>query len=296
MSPCTVPHVRFHNGVDIPQLGLGVAAIPENDAEIVVRQAIDAGYRHIDTATRYGNERGVGLGISGSGVPREEVFITTKLWVEDFHDVARAFTRSLEALGTDYVDLFLIHWPAPDHGQYVTAWQQIVQLYLSGAIRAIGVSNFEPEHVHAIVDETGVLPVVNQVELHPYFQQRELRQFNAEREIVTEAWSPLAQGIGTEEDSPLTALAAKHNKTTAQLILRWHIELGHVVIPKTCSPHRLTENLQIFDFSLSPEDFDVFTQLDSPEGRLGTHPNEGFSAHHSARSRWHRDKPTRRAA
>ncbi|MGH3724512.1 MAG: aldo/keto reductase [Mycobacterium sp.] len=296
MPPCAVPHVRFHNGVDIPQLGLGVAAIPDGEAETVVRQAIEAGYRHIDTATKYGNERGVGLGISRSAVPREDVFITTKLWVDDFRDVANAFSRSLDALGTGYVDLFLIHWPAPHHGQYVAAWRQIVQLYLSGAIRAIGVSNFEPEHVHAIVDETGVLPVVNQVELHPYFQQRELRQFNADREIVTEAWSPLAQGIGTASDSPLATLAAKYNKTTAQLILRWHIELGHVVIPKTCSPHRLAENLQIFDFSLSPEDFDVFTQLDSPEGRLGNHPNDGFSAHHSPRSRWHRDRPTRRAA
>jgi 2,5-diketo-D-gluconate reductase A len=199
-------------------------------------------------------------------------------------------------LGTDYVDLFLIHWPAPEDGQYVEAWRQIVQLYFSGAIRAIGVSNFEPEHVHAIVDETGVLPVVNQVELHPYFQQQELRQFNMDREIVTEAWSPLAQGIGVAESSALSTLAAKHGKTTAQVILRWHVEMGHVVIPKTCSPHRLAENLQIFDFSLHPEDFDVIAELDSPNGRLGTHPNEGFSAHHSEMSKWHRDRLNKRAA
>jgi 2,5-diketo-D-gluconate reductase A len=291
------PEIKLHDGSLVPQGGLGVAASPDEEARDVVQKAIGLGYRHIDTAAKYGNERGVGQGIARSGVAREEMFVTTKLWVDDFDDAVGAFHRSLEALGTEYVDLFLIHWPAPKFGKYVNAWKALVEIKRSGKARSIGVSNFEAEHLQDIVEATGVAPTINQVELHPYFQQAALKRANAEFGIVTQAWSPLAQGVDLLSRPELAALAAKHDKTTAQVILRWHIQLGHVVIPKSCSAKRLAENFDIFDFALDEDDLAVFQSLDDPDsGRLGNHPNDGHSAHVSAKSKNRVAELARRAA
>jgi 2,5-diketo-D-gluconate reductase A len=280
------PEVELHDGASIPQVGLGVAKMSDEDTSEVVKDALQMGYRHIDTAAKYGNERGVGQGIAQSGVAREDIFVTTKLWFEDFDDVAGSFARSLDQLQTDYVDLFLIHWPVPQLGKYVDAWKDMVKIRESGAARSIGVSNFEAEHLQSIIDATGVAPAVNQVELHPYFQQSALKQANARHGVTTQAWSPLAQGIGLLDNPDLSEIAEKHGKSIAQVILRWHVQLGHVVIPKTSSSRRLAENFDIFGFSLDANDLVAFESLDDPEGgRLGCHPNDGYSAHVSPRSK-----------
>ena len=280
------PAVELHDGAAIPQVGLGVAKMSDEDTREVVKDAIHMGYRHIDTASKYGNERGVGQGIAQSGISREDVFITTKVWFEDFDDVAGSLQRSLAELQTDYVDLFLIHWPVPTLGKYVDAWKGLVHVQESGLARSIGVAKFEPEHLHEVIGATGVTPAINQVELHPYFQQCQLKETNARHGVVTQAWSPLAQGIGLLDNPHLSEIAEKHGKSIAQVILRWHVELGHVVIPKTSSPHRLAENFDIFDFSLDESDLKAFEVLDDPEcGRLGCHPNDGYSAHVSPKSK-----------
>lgn len=268
-----MPAVTFHNGHRAPQLGLGVWQIADDIVAEVVAAALNLGYRSIDTAAIYENEAGTGRGIRQSGVAREEVFVATKLWNTDHgHAPARAaFEASLERLGLDYVDLYLIHWPVPKVNAYVPAWETLIQLRDEGLARSIGVCNFNINHLQTLLDQTGVLPVVNQIELHPGFQQDALRKYHSERGIVTEAWSPLGQGQSLQEPV-ITELARKHGRSAAQVILRWHLQLGNMVIPKSANPQRLEENLQVFDFSLDDDDMAAIARLDQVDGRLGPDP------------------------
>ncbi len=265
--------LTFHDGCQAPAVGLGTWQIPQDAAEDVVGQAIGLGYRSIDTASAYGNEAGVGRGIRKSGVAREELFVATKLWNDvHAHGLARpAFESSLERLGLDYVDLYLIHWPVPQQGQFVQAWETLIQLRDEGLAKSIGVCNFNAEQLQELLDETGVLPVVNQVELHPRFQQAELRQYHAENDIITEAWSPIARG-SLHDDPILKSIAARLERSVAQVILRWHLQLGHMLIPKSVNIERLRENLALFDFQLSAHDMQSIAKLDSPDGRTGPDP------------------------
>jgi Aldo/keto reductases, related to diketogulonate reductase len=263
----------FHDGRSAPTLGLGTWQIPDDQAPAVVEQAIGLGYRLIDTAKIYGNEAGVGKGIRASGIPREELFVATKLWHDSHaHGVSRpAFEASLERLGLDYVDLYMIHWPVPHANLFVQAWECLIQLRNEGLAKSIGVCNFDGVLLQELLDQTGVLPVVNQVELHPRFQQAELRQYHAANDIITEAWSPLAQGK-LKDDPVLKRIAEQHGRSPAQVILRWHVQLGNMVIPKTTRMERLKENGAIFDFELTEADMAAISQLDSPDGRVGPDP------------------------
>lgn len=265
--------VSFHDGRSAPQLGLGVWQVEDDIAPSVVKNAIDLGYRSIDTAAIYGNEAGVGRGIAASNVKREELFIATKLWNEQHgHDIAKiAFKESLEKLGLDYVDLYLIHWPVPKVGLFVEAWESMIQLRDEGRAKSIGVCNFNINHLEKLLDETGVLPVVNQIELHPNFQQAELREFHAEQGIITEAWSPLGRGR-LFNDPTLGAIAHKHQRSVAQVMIRWHTQLGNMVIPKSVNVARQQENLHVFDFTLDAEDMAAIAALDMPDGRSGPDP------------------------
>lgn len=265
--------LNFHDGRSVPQLGLGVWQIDNDITPSVVKAAVDIGYRSIDTAAIYGNEEGVGKGIAQSGLNRNDLFVATKLWNDRHgHDISRsAFMESLEKLGLDYVDLYLIHWPVPKNDLYVQAWETLIQLRDEGLARSIGVCNFNINHLQRLLDETGVLPVVNQIELHPRFQQAELRAFHAEHDIITEAWSPLGQGQ-LWDDPTLARLARKHGRSVAQIMLRWHIQLGNMVIPKSVTPSRLVENFNVFDFSLSEDDMQAIAALDAPDGRTGPDP------------------------
>jgi 2,5-diketo-D-gluconate reductase A len=257
--------------VRIPQFGVGVFQVPPEETVENVTNALNVGYRHIDTAKAYDNEAQVGQALRASGLSRDEVFITTKLWNNDHGDAKRALKASLDRLETDYVDLYLIHWPAPAQDRYVEAWQALIEARQQGLARAIGVSNFQPDHLRRIVDETGVTPAVNQIELHPYLQQPGLRREHAERGIVTEAWSPLAQGAVLDHPV-ITELASEHGRTPAQIVLRWHIQLGNVVFPKSMSPERLEQNIDVFDFELSGEEMDRIELLDRGE-RTGPDPD-----------------------
>lgn len=263
----------FHDGRNAPQLGLGVWQVENDVAATVVQTAIGVGYRSIDTAAIYGNEEGVGRGIAQSNIKREDLFVATKLWNDRHgHDKSKAaFEESLEKLGLDYVDLYLIHWPVPKNGLYVDAWETMIQLRDEGRAKSIGVCNFNISHLQKLLDKTGVLPVVNQIELHPHFQQAELRQFHAEHEIVTEAWSPLGRGK-LWEDPSLVAIAHKHNRSVAQVMIRWHTQLGNMVIPKSITPSRIQENFHVFDFALDAEDMAAIAALDRPDGRDGPDP------------------------
>jgi 2,5-diketo-D-gluconate reductase A len=267
--------VELNNGVRMPRLGFGVYKIGDDEVERVLHEAIEAGYRSIDTATLYQNERGVGAAVRRARVPREELFVTTKLWnTEHGHDEAlRAFDKSLELLGLDYVDLYLIHWPVPSQDRYVETWRALGRILSDGRARAIGVSNFQIPHLRRLLDETGVVPAVNQIELHPLLQQPRLRDFHAEHGIVTEAWSPLARGGELFETEVIRTIAHKHGKTPAQVVLRWHLEMGNVVIPKTATPHRIAENRDIFDFELDSQDIAAIATLESG-GRRGPNPDD----------------------
>ncbi|WP_322785138.1 aldo/keto reductase [Streptomyces profundus] len=271
----SVPQVTLNNGVQMPQLGFGVWQVPDDQAEIAVGQALAAGYRSIDTAAIYGNEEGTGRALASSGLPREELFVTTKLWNTDHgHDKAlAAFDRSLGKLGLDYVDLYLIHWPAPAHDNYVESWKALEQILADGRARAVGVSNFKPKHLRRLLDETDIVPALNQIELHPNFQQAESRAFHAEHGIATEAWSPLGSGKGLLDEPELARIAAKHGRTPAQVVLRWHLQLDNVVIPKSVTPARITENFDVFGFSLDDEDLVAIAALDTPN-RVGADPDE----------------------
>lgn len=265
--------IAFHDGRSIPQLGFGVWQIPDDVVDKVVVSGINLGYRLVDTAHFYYNEAGVGRGIKQSGINRNEIFVTTKLWnSEHGHDLSRAaLLQSLETLDLEYIDLYLIHWPVPKVNKYIEAWEALIQLKDEGLIKSIGVCNFNLEHLQNLLDATGVIPVVNQIELHPRFQQQELRQFHKENDIVTQAWSPLGQG-NLWNDPSLLAIAQKHNKTVAQVILRWHIQLGNSVIPKSQAVERLRQNMQIFDFKLDATDMELIAELDQVNGRMGPDP------------------------
>ncbi|MET0557319.1 MAG: aldo/keto reductase [Solirubrobacterales bacterium] len=268
----TVPALQLHDGVEIPQLGFGVFQVPPAETQGVVETALEVGYRHIDTAAAYGNEAGVGAAIEASGLSRDEVFVTTKLWNSEqgFDSTLRAFDESLRALGTDHVDLYLIHWPVPSGDRFVETWRAFERIRGEGAIRTIGVSNFRIEDLERLEAEAELRPTVNQVELHPRLPQRELRAWHGEHDIATEAWSPLAQADVLGE-SAIETIAANHGRTSAQVVLRWHLQLGNVVIPKSVTPERIHENIEIFDFELSEDDMDAIAQLDSG-ARIGPDP------------------------
>ncbi|MEV0636711.1 aldo/keto reductase [Streptomyces sp. NPDC050619] len=268
-----VPPIILNNGVEMPQLGFGVWQVPDDEAEQAVATALEAGYRSIDTAAIYGNEAGTGKAIAASGVPREDIFLTTKLWNSDqgYDSTLRAFDTSLETLGVDYLDLYLIHWPLPSADKYVDTYKAFEKLHADGRIRAIGVSNFLPEHLRRLIGETSVIPAVNQIELHPHLQQRAVREFHAEQGIATEAWSPLGSGKGLLEVPAIVAIAQKHGRTPAQIVLRWHLQLGNVVIPKSVTASRIRENIEVFDFSLDDEDLAAISALNE-DRRLGPDP------------------------
>jgi len=268
-----VPPIILNNGVEMPQLGFGVWQVPDDEAERAVATALEAGYRSIDTAAIYGNEEGTGKAIAASGVPREDIFVTTKLWNSEhgYDSTLRAFDVSLAKLGLEYLDLYLIHWPTPARDKYVDTYKAFEKLHADGRVRAIGVSNFEPEHLRRLIGETSVIPAVDQIELHPHLQQHAAREYHAEQGIATEAWSPLGSGKGLLEVPAIVAIAQKHGRTPAQVVLRWHLQLGLVVIPKSVTPSRIKENIEVFDFSLDTEDLAAISALNE-DRRLGPDP------------------------
>lgn len=273
MAP-SVPTVTLHDDIAMPQIGLGVFQVPQEETAETVHHALEAGYRSIDTASLYGNERGVGHAVAASGIPREELFVTTKVWNTDqgYDQTLAAFEKSLTELQLGYVDLYLIHWPAPQRDLYLDTWRALLALQEAGSVRAVGVSNFLPEHLDRLIEEEGVVPAVNQIELHPRLQQPELRAYHADEGIVTEAWSPLAKG-GLLDDPVIEQIATRTEHTPAQVILRWHLQLGTVVIPKSSNPARIRENLDILSFELTDEEMDTMRSLDRGE-RIGAHPSE----------------------
>ena len=269
--------VTLNTGDQIPQLGLGVFKVDDDVCEQIVLDALEVGYRHIDTAMIYRNEAAVGRAIASSGIARDELFVTTKLWNSDQGATAtpEALATSLELLGLEYVDLYLIHWPAPLRDEYVASWLALEELHQQGLARAIGVSNFEPEHLERVLEEGSIVPAINQVELHPAFQQRKLRGFQEPLGIITEAWGPLGQGKYELSELPgLTEIAQAHGKSIQQIVLRWHLQEGVVVFPKTVRKERMIENLSVFDFELSPEEMTALATMDADQ-RVGTHPMDG---------------------
>lgn len=272
----TSPILRFSDGGAIPQLGYGVWQVKDEVAADVVEQAIRAGYRHIDTARIYGNEEGVGRAIRAAGVPREDLFITTKLWNDD-HDREKALAAidgSLERLGLDAVDLFLVHWAKPKQGKHVEAWKALIEIQEAGKARSIGVSNHPVAQLREVIEATGVTPVIHQIELHPYFQQRELRALHAELGIVTEAYSPLGSGSEVLQDPVITEIAEAKGATTAQVILAWHRQSGIVAIPKSVTPERIVSNFASLEVELSAEEMARIDALDRADGRVGADPAE----------------------
>ena len=267
-----VPAVTLHDGVVIPQLGFGVFQVPPEDTQEIVEEALATGYRHIDTAAAYRNERGVGAALEASGLARDDVFVTTKLWnsQQGYDSTMEAFEKSLERLGSDFVDLYLIHWPVPTEDRYLDTWRAFERIHQEGRARTLGVSNFRVEDLERLKAEAELLPTVNQIELHPNLQQADLRAWHDDNGIATEAWSPLAQGA-LLEDPTIEAIGADHDRTQAQVILRWHIQIGNVVIPKSVTPARIRENFELFDFELSEEEMAAIGRLDSGE-RIGPDP------------------------
>lgn len=270
-----VPDITLNTGNTIPQLGFGVFQIPADEVVEPVKAALETGYRSIDTAAAYGNEEGVGKAIAESGLARDDLFVTTKLWNDrhNYDEALRAFDESLAKLGLDHVDLYLIHWPYPGQDLYVDAWKALQKLHNDGRAKNIGVSNFQIHHLRRLFEETDVVPAVNQIELHPNLPQSDLRAFHAEHDITTEAWSPLGQGKGLLNDETLRSLADKYGKSPAQVVLRWHLQLGNVVIPKSATPARVRENFEVFDFELADDDMAVVSGLDTGT-RVGPNPDE----------------------
>jgi 2,5-diketo-D-gluconate reductase A len=259
-----VPTIPLANGVTMPALGLGTSPMGDEETEVTVTAALRAGYRLVDTAENYGNERGVGRGIRASGVDRDEVFVTTKFnerW-HGFEEAQQAFANSAERVGLDRIDLLLIHWPVPRKDRYVAAWRGLVKLLEDAKVRAIGVSNFKPAHIDRLLGETGVAPHVNQVQLDPRIGRADQRSYHAAHGIVTESWSPIGQGGGLLADPTIAGVARRHSKTPAQIVLRWHVQLGLIPIPKTSRPQRLAENIDVFDFELNSDEVDEITELD----------------------------------
>ncbi|MCV7338039.1 aldo/keto reductase [Mycobacterium senegalense] len=271
-APSVSPRVTLNDGNSIPQVGLGVWQTPAEETERAVTAALQAGYRHIDTAAAYRNEAETGRGLANSGVPREEVFLVTKLWNSDqgYDSTLAAFDASLDRLGVDYLDLYLIHWPVPANNAYVDTFRAFAHLHDQGRVRSIGVSNFEPEHLNVLIDSTGIVPAVNQIELHPLLPQHELREVHARLGIATEAWSPLGQG-SLLTDPVITQIAERHGKTPAQVLIRWHIHLGNIVIPKSVNPERIVSNFDVFDFDLDETDMAAIATLET-DTRLGPDP------------------------
>jgi diketogulonate reductase-like aldo/keto reductase len=269
-----VPTITLNNGVAMPQLGFGVFQVPDAEATDAVTTALRAGYRSIDTAALYRNESGVGRAIAQSGLRRDELFVTSKVWNSDqgYDSTLRAYDASLSRLGLDFLDLYLIHWPTPKRGRYPETWRALEKLLGDGRVRAIGVSNFRPAHLQRLFDEFDVVPAVNQVELHPRLQQPELREFDAAHGIATEAWAPLAQSV-VLDDPVLSAIAQRLGVTTAQVVLRWHLQIGNVVIPKSVTPARIVANIDLFGFELSDEDMKQIADLDRGR-RIGADPEQ----------------------
>jgi 2,5-diketo-D-gluconate reductase A len=264
--------IKLNDGNRIPQLGLGVWKASNDEATHAVATALDAGYRHIDTAAAYKNEVGVGRALAETSIPREEIFVTTKLWNDQQLYAQKALEESLEKLKLDYIDLYLIHWPLPDQDNYVESWKQLLKLKEQGLAKSVGVCNFHIPHLQRLIDETGTAPTVNQIELHPSLPQRQLHAWNATHRIATESWSPLAQGgDGLFEEALIQKLAKKYGKTPAQIVIRWHLDNGLIVIPKSVTPKRIHENFNVFDFKLEKEELSEFTKLDTGK-RLGPNP------------------------
>jgi len=275
MSTVDVPMLTLNNGVEIPQVGLGVWQAEEGaEVEHAVRAALDAGYRLIDTAAIYGNEVGVGKAIKASGLPREEVFITTKLWNANhaYENALHAFDESMRKLDCEYIDLYLIHWPLPMDGKFTQAWKALETLYNNKRVRAIGVSNFKPHHVDELLQGAETVPAVNQIELHPLFQQQATRTYCVEHGIAVESYSPLMRAGEALEHPIITNLAQTYGKTPAQVILRWHVQHGFIVIPKSVTPARIQENIALFDFELAEHDMRAIDGMDR-EQRIGADPD-----------------------
>jgi 2,5-diketo-D-gluconate reductase A len=272
MARSSGPSVTLNDGNSIPAVGLGVWQTPADDTERAVSAALSAGYRHVDTAAAYGNEEGVGRAVAASGLPRDDVYVVTKLWNSEqgYDTTLRAFDASMTKLGLDRLDLYLIHWPMPEVDAFVDTFKAFAHLREQGRVTSIGVSNFEPEHLRTLVDATGIVPAVNQIELHPLLPQHELREVHAELGIATEAWSPLGQGSLLSHPT-LADLAATHGKTPAQVLIRWHIQLGNIVIPKSVNPERIASNFDVFDFELSEQDMTSIASLEDGT-RLGPDP------------------------
>lgn len=268
------PSLTFNDGNEIPQLGYGVWQVENETAEKVVGLALDAGYRHIDTAKIYGNEEGTGAAIANSGVPREDVFLTTKVWNDEqgFEAAKAAAEASLKRLGTDYVDLLLIHWAKPSQGLYVDTWKALIELQKEGKTRSIGVSNFPEEQLREIIAETGVTPAIHQIELHPYFAQENLREVHAELGIVTQAWSPLGNGSDLLSNPVLTEIAQKHDASVAQVVLAWHRAIGNVAIPKSVTAERIVENFESLKVELTGDEVTAIDALSREDGRIGADP------------------------
>ena len=264
--------VTLNDGNSIPAVGFGVFQIPPEDTERAVAAALTAGYRHIDTAAAYRNERETGRAIANSGVPRKQLYVVTKLWNDHqgYDSTLRAFDASMDRLGFDYLDLYLIHWPKPAQNKFVDTFKAFAHLRDQGRIRSIGVSNFEPEHLSVLIDATGIVPAVNQIELHPRFTQAKLREVHAQRGIATEAWAPLGQGA-LLTDPTITAVAEARGRTPAQVLIRWHMQLGNIVIPKSVTPSRIASNFDVFDFELSADEMASISSLDEGK-RLGPDP------------------------
>lgn len=270
----TIPGIALNDGKTIPQLGFGVWQVENDEVVGAVATALQAGYRHIDTAQGYGNEEGVGKALADSGIAREELFITSKLRTKDqgYDATLKSFMGSLDRLGLDYLDLFLIHWPVPGQDRYSDTWKAFVQLQRDGRIRSIGVSNFLPEHLERIIGDSGVTPAVNQIELHPQYQQRDVRDFHSQHGIAIESYSPLGSGSGLLDDKTIAAIAEKHGKSPAQAIIRWHLQQGLIVIPKSVHADRIRANADVFSFELDDDDMAKIAGLDRADGKIGSDP------------------------
>ena len=270
----SIPTITLNNGIEMPQLGFGVFQVPDDETTAAVAEALRVGYRSIDTAAVYGNEAGVGRAIAESGIDRSDLFITSKVWNSDqgFDATLRAYDKALEKLGLEQLDLYLIHWPTPERDLYLDTWRALERIHAEGRVRAIGVSNFQPAHLDRLVAASEVVPAVNQVELHPALQNRDVIAANARHGIATEAWSPLAQGA-VLRDPAVVAIAEAHGVSPAQAVLRWHLQQGRIVIPKSVTPARIAENFDVFGFELTADELDAIDALER-DGRTGPHPDE----------------------